>query len=460
VPKVEPVATIAIDWVEVRGPIHPVETGRRSRLFVVRPGAGLSSREAARTVLADFASRAFRRPVREEELERYLRLYDRAEQRGDAFEPAVKLAVMAVLVSPNFLFRNEFGPVDGEYRLNDYQLASRLSYFLWMSMPDDDLIALAAAGRLHEPAVLSEQVDRMLADPKARAFSSAFLGQWLQFEPLGKSVMPDEALFPQFTPELCEAMKQETILCFESLLREDGSLLGLIDSRQTWLNETLAKHYGIDGVQGPEMRRVPLDGHPLRGGLLGMASVLTATSGPTRTSPVVRGAWVLKTLLGETIPEPPADAGTLDPDAGEARGKTLREELLQHRRNRSCATCHDKIDPIGFGLENFDAIGRFRSDEAGRPIDSHGALPGGDSFRGPVELKQMLVRKKPEPFVRNVTERLLSFALGRKLEAFDEPTLREITAAVDDHGRGAATLVKQIVRSYPFQNQNNRSQPE
>ena len=271
--------------------------------------------------------------------------------------------------------------------------------------------------------------------------------------------MPDEARFPQFTPELCEAMKQETILGFESLLREDGSLLRLIDSRETWLNETLAEHYGIDGVQGPEMRRVRLDGHPQRGGLLGMASVLTATSGPTPHKPR------RPRHVGARNParrDDPRAAGRCRHARSRCRRGPRQDApggAPPHRRNRSCAACHDKIDPIGFGLENFDAIGRYRTEEAGRPIDSTGELPGGATFRGPVELKRMLARTKPGPFVRNVTERLLSFALGRKLEAFDEPTLREITSAVEDHGRGAATLIKEIVRSYPFQSQNNRSTP-
>jgi hypothetical protein len=454
-----PQRTIAIDWVEFRGPVHPDGPGMRSRVFAARPGPDRTSRDAARAILAGFMPRAFRRPVADDQLERYLRFFDRAEQDGDSFEQAVKLALTAVLVSPHFLYRNEFGPVDGEYRLDDYQIASRLSYFLWMTMPDDALFALAAEGRLHEPEVLSGQVDRMLADTKARAFTSAFMGQWLGFDSLGRGILPDESRFPEFTTELCEAMKQETVLAFETLLRRNGSLLELIDSRETWLNEALARHYGVEGVRGKAMRPVRLD-DPNRGGLLGMASVLTVTSGPSRTSPVIRGKWVLETLLGEKVPEPPADAGTLDAEAGEDRGKTLREELLQHRRNASCASCHNKIDPIGFGLENFDAVGKFRVQEAGRPVDNTGELPGGATFRGPVELKQMIATRWHEPFVRNVSERLLSFALGRKLELFDEPALMRITAAVNEDGLRGATLVKQVVLSYPFQYQSNKEKVE
>ena len=434
-----PQRTIAIDWIELSGPVHPAGAQEHTRVFTARPdpAAGVSSRQAARTILAQFMPRAFRRPVTDAQLDRYLQFFDRAVQNGDSFEDAVKLALTAVLVSPHFLYRNEFGPVDGEYRLDDYQIASRLSYFLWMSMPDDTLFALAAEGRLREPAVLAAQVDRMLADPKARAFTSAFMGQWLGFDSLGRTIQPDESKFPEFTPELCEAMKQETILTFESLLRRGGSLLELIDSRETWLNEALARHYGIEGVRGKELRPVAL-ADPNRGGLLGMASILTVTSGPTRTSPVVRGKWVLETLLGEKVPEPPPDAGTLDAEAGESRGKTLREELALHRRNAACASCHSKIDPIGFGLENFDAVGRFRTLEAGRPVDNSGELPGGETFRGPAELKQMLVKQRHTQFVRNVTERMLSFALGRKLELFDEPALMKITEAVEKDGQRAS----------------------
>jgi hypothetical protein len=456
-----PQRTIAIDWIELSGPVHPTGAQEHTRVFTARPdpAAGVSSQQAARRILARFLPRAFRRPVTDAQLDRYVAFFDRALQDGDSFEDAVKRTLTAVLVSPHFLYRNEFGPVDGEYRLDDYQMASRLSYFLWMSMPDETLFALAAEGRLRDPDVLAAQVDRMLADPKARAFTAAFMGQWLGFDSLGRTIQPDESKFPEFTPELCEAMKQEPILTFESLLRRRGSLLELIDSRETWLNEALAQHYGIDGVRGKELRPVALT-NANRGGLLGMAGILTVTSGPTRTSPVVRGKWVLETLLGEKVPEPPPDAGTLDAEAGESRGKTLREELALHRRNTACASCHSKIDPIGFGLENFDAVGRFRLVEAGRPVDNSGELPGGETFRGPAELKQMLVKRRHTQFVRNVTERMLSFALGRKLELFDEPALMTITEAVAKDGLRASALVQQIVLSYPFQYQSNKDKVE
>jgi hypothetical protein len=450
---------IGIDWIEIRGPIHPDGEGKRSLVFTSHPSKQMSPHEAAQQIAADFLPRAFRRPVNASEGERYLKLFDRSAERGDSFEQSIKLSLMAVLVSPNFLYRNEFGPVDGEYRLDDYQLASRLSYFLWQSMPDDELFILAAANRLREPAVLKAQIGRMIGDHKSRAFIAAFIGQWLGTEAIGKSLQPDLAKFPQFTPQLCEAMKQEPVYEFEALLKTNGDLLALLDARETWLNETLARHYGISGVRGDEMRQVRLD-DANRGGLLGMASVLTVTSSASRTSPVVRGKWVLETLLGEKMPEPPPDAGALEPEAGETRNKTLREELLNHRRNESCAVCHNKIDPVGFGLESFDAIGAFRREEAGRPVDSTGELPGGPTFRGAAELKQLLIRERKTEFLRNLVERLLSFALGRNLELYDEPTIAAITEAVAADNYKARTLIEQIVLSYPFQNQSNQDTVE
>jgi len=449
---------IAIDWVKVSGPASIIQP-RTPQVFVALPSDTRTPAEAAHAVLKSFLPRAFRRPVTSEEIARYQQLFDRSTERGDSFEESIRVSLMAVLVSPHFIYRHEFGPAQGEYRLDDYQLASRLSYFLWMSMPDAELFALAKSGRLSEPNVLAQQVERMLKDPKVRSFTTTFIGQWLGLAALGESVNPDAETFPQFTPELAQAMKLETILAFESMLQADRSALHLLDTDHTWLNETLAKHYSIDNVHGEQMRQVKLS-NPERGGLLGMASVLTATSSPTRTSPVVRGKWVLETLLGETIPEPPADAGSLAADAGEARGKTLREELDQHRRNATCASCHDKIDPIGFGLEGFDAIGRLRTKEAGKPVDNLGVLPSGDSFQGAEQLKAVLLKKRRDDFLRNLSERLLQFALGRKLELYDVPTLMKISTSLEQHDNRAQTLITQIVLSYPFQYQSDQRQVE
>ena len=445
--------SVAIDWVEVQGPLLPEEAAEQPLVFIRTPRDDSQKLTAAREIIRRFAERAFRRPVEPQEVSRFLELYKQLSARGDSFEQSVKPALTAVLVSPHFLFRVEGGPGEDEFRLNDYQLASRLSYFLWMSMPDGELMQLAEAGTLHRPDILRQQVQRMLADRKSESFARAFTGQWLGYAALGIGVIPDPKKFPQFTPQLAESMKQEPTLFLLSLLRNDSSLLELLDSNRTFLNAGLAEFYGIRGVTGNEMQLVSLQDRN-RGGLLGMASVLTATSSATRTSPVIRGTWVLQTLLGRRLPEPPADAGELPGNAGQAR--TLREELLRHRRNPTCATCHDKIDPIGFGLENFDAIGRFRTKQAGRSIDVRGELPGGVVVAGPIELKQYLKTEKKTEFTRNVARRLLAFALGRELQYFDEPAVRKILSAVEADGYRAATLVEQIVQSYPFQFQTGR----
>ena len=377
--------------------------------------------------------------------------------RGDGFEQAVKLPLTAVLVSPHFLFRMELGPkADGEFRLNDYQLAARLSYFLWLSIPDDTLFELAAKNQLHKPDVLQQQVLRMLKDPKSHAFTRVFVTQWFGLGALGKTVGPDRKKFPTFTPTLQQAMIDEPVLFIDLLFREDRSLLELLDSRETFLNEELARHYGLAGVKGPQMRRVRMT-DPHRGGVLGMAGVLTATSLPLRTSPVIRGKWVLETLLGEDQPDPPADVPELAKDAGEKQGKTLREIYALHRAKASCVACHQRMDPIGFGLQNFDAIGRWRDKQRGKPIDATGTLPGGKTFRGPAELKQILLKRKSD-LARNLSKKMLSFALGRRLEYFDEPAIRKIQTSLEKGNFKATRLILAVVNSYPFQYQPSRPQ--
>ncbi len=447
--------SVAIDWVEIRGPVRPGGDASPPKVFIVEPGDGLSERKAAETVLRHFAERAFRRPVYKREVRKYLDLYETAVAQGDSYEGAVKLALTAVLVSPHFLYRPELAPSKAKeaYRLNDYQLASRLSYFLWASMPDDELLQLAKARKLGNEPVLREQVERMLRDPKASDTMETFLGQWLGFEALGKTVFPDNRKFPEYSPALNRAMKEEAILAFEATLKDGGSLLNLLDWDRTYLNEVLASHYGIEGVEGNEMRPVPLPNRQ-RGGLMGMASVLTATSSPTRTNPVNRGKWVLETLLGNRIPEPPADAGILPENAGQVKGQTLREEFEMHRRNPNCVDCHEKIDPIGFGLENFDAIGRYRTTENGVPVDSSGEMPDGFHFEGPVELKDYILSQRQDQFVRNVTERMLAFALGRELKHYDEGPILKIIEALENTQYSGKTLIKEVVLSYPFRNQH------
>lgn len=425
-----------LDWIQIEGPVIP-QGAAPSDLFLADP----------REALERFLPLAFRRPLPAEETSRHLRLYEEARSRGETHDQALKLAFTAALTSPNFLFRHELRPGT----LDDHQLASRLSYFLWMSMPDDELRALAASGRLHEKAVLRIQVRRMLADPRSRAFTRSFLGQWLGFAGLGTEHVPDARKFRAFTPALAEAMKLEPVLVFEKLLREGGSLLRLLDSRETFANSDLAVHYGIDGVQGESMQPVSF-ANENRAGILGMAAILTASSTPNRTSPVIRGKWVLENLLGRRLAEPPADAGQLDDKAGE-RGRTLREELSAHRRHESCAGCHDKIDPVGFALENFDAIGRYRSEEAGRPVDASGTLPGGLQIQGPAQLRLALQQHHADEFIRNIVRRLSAFALGRALKPQDEGLVRQLLKTLEDNDLRADALVEAIVLSEAFRTQ-------
>lgn len=419
------------------------------RIFFVRPHKGLSAYGAARQIIAHFAMRAFRRPVAADEMSRLLRLYTLSVARGQSFQGAVRLALKAILISPEFLFRIENeNPSGNAHPVDDYSLACRLSYFLWSSMPDEELFRLAAAGKLHRPAILLSQVRRMLKDPKARALADNFAGQWLRVRDLYTSTQPDTNRFPDYTPTLRDAMYQEVILFFNSILQDNGSLLLLIDAPYTYLNEELARHYGVNGVEGPAMRRVLLT-DPHRGGVITMAAVLTLTSFPDRTSPVLRGKWVLSEILGAPPPPPPADAGALPPDDSPRNGLTFRQQLEKHRSNPRCASCHSRMDPIGFGLENFDAVGRWRDKIAGQPVDASGVLTTGERFSGPAELKKLLEDQKTQ-FVRNVTQRMLSYALGRGLESYDEPAVDRICAALARSGYRCDTLIDQIVESYPF----------
>jgi hypothetical protein len=322
-------------------------------------------------------------------------------------------------------------------------------------MPDEELRQLADRGRLHEPEVMRTQVRRMLKEDRLRAMTSTFLGQWLGFAGLGTEHVLDAKKFRDFTSTLAQAMKLEPVLVFEKLLRQGGSLLELMDGRETFANEELAALYELPGVKGETMQPVRLSSDQ-RGGLLGMAATFTASATPNRTSPVLRGKWVLENLLGRHLAEPPADAGQLDDKAGD-RGKTLREELAAHRRHESCAGCHDKIDPIGFGLENFDAIGRFREDEAGRPVDASGELPGGQRFTGPAELRRLLMARHQEEFLTNVTRRLAAFSLGRALRPQDEGLIRRLMAECQATGWHADALVESLVLSEAFQMQGGSS---
>lgn len=422
----------------------------RQRILAAEPSDHLAPREAAGVVVRQFAQRAFRRPVREEEVERLLAMFDRAFQRGDGFEPAVKLALQAVLISPHFLFLVEQEPeAEGVYRLGHYELASRISYFLWASMPDDELLALANEQKLYDENVLRGQVRRMLADAKARGLADSFATQWLSIGALGDTVKPDPERFPEFDAQLAADMRAEAVGLVELVLREDRSVLELLDADYVLVNDRLAAHYGLPPVEGPELRRVPLEDRR-RGGVLGLGAVLTATSFPLRTSPVLRGKWVLEQLLGAHIPPPPPDAGVLPQDDRPRDGLTLRQQLEAHRTQPQCAACHQRMDPLGFGLESFDAIGRTRHHAGGKPIDSSGVLPTGESFAGPTELKQALRARQGE-FLANLARKMFGYAMGRDLNRFDQCVIDDCVAALAAREHRPSALVEEIVLSYPFQ---------
>jgi hypothetical protein len=362
----------------------------------------------------------------------------------------VKLALKAVLISPHFLFLVEREPEEeGVYRLGQYELASRLAYFLWASMPDDELLELAAEERLYDEDVLRGQVRRMLADPKARGFAASFGTQWLGIGALGETVKPDPERFPEFDDQLIEAMREEAVALVETILREDRNVLELVDCDYTFVNQRLAQHYGLPLVEGDQLRRVSLEDRR-RGGVLGLGAVLTTTSMPLRTSPVLRGKWVLEQLLGSQVPPPPPNAGVLPEDDKVHDGLTLRERLEAHRTKPECAACHQRMDPLGFGLECFDATGRWRHHSAGRPVDSSGELPGGETFRGPAELKEVLLARKRE-FLTNLSRKMLGFALGRGLSRFDDCVVKRCVEALEANDYRSSVLVEQIVLSYPFQ---------
>ena len=438
---------LSLDWIEVAEALEAGQDG--SLVWIAEPGEGMDGRQAAGRILENFAQRAYRRPVGGADVEHLLAFYDRAAERGEEFEQSVGLALRAALVSPKFLFRSEGGgTAAADHLLDDYELASRLSYFLWMSMPDAELLELARTGSLGNEETLARQVTRMIADPKSEALIATFFGQWLGFADLGGTLKPDDVAFPEFTPALGEAMVQEATSFFGRIVREDRSLLEILDSDYSYLNEDLAKHYGLEGVVGRAQRLVEFEDER-RGGVLGMGAILTATSLPTRTSPVVRGKWVLETMLGEELPPPPPDAGELAVQGESSAGMTMRQMYEMHRNEQRCAVCHDEIDPIGFGLENFDAIGRWRDTDNDQPIDATGTLPGDESFAGPVELKQILLRRSEE-FAKMISGQMLGFALGRSLEYYDQPTVDEISRAVIRSEYSAHALVNEIVASYPF----------
>jgi hypothetical protein len=394
--------------------------------------------------------RAYRRPVTRTDLARPMEFYRKA-QAEEGFEAGIEAALSAVLVSPEFLFRIEQDPSgiapQSVYRVSDLALASRLSFFLWSSIPDDELLAIAERGQLHKPKVLQKQARRMLADLRATNLVSNFTGQWLYLRNLEAST-PDLRLFPDFDDNLRQAFRRETELHFETVLREDRSVLELLKANYTFLNERLAKHYGIPHVYGSHFRRVPLGPDDVRGGLLRQGSILTVTSYATRTSPVLRGKWILENLLG-TPPPPPLPNVPALKDNTVSANLSVRERLSEHRANAVCASCHNLIDPPGFALENFDAIGRWRAVEAGKPVDASGGLPDGSKCAGVSGLEDGLC-DRPDLFVGTLTEKLMTFALGRGMESYDGPAVRKIVREAQAADYRLSTIVIGIVSSTPF----------
>ena len=404
-----------------------------------------------RKILADLARRAYRRPVSTQEVERLLGLFSMARRHGDSFEEGIVVALEGMLVSPHFLFRIEHGVASKNAAavlpITDFELASRLSYFLWSSMPDDELLRSADRGLLRKPEVLTAQVQRMLKDPRSHALVENFGGQWLELRKL-ESVKPDRKRFPDFDDYLAMSMRRETELFIENIVRQDLSILDIVDGNYTFLNERLARFYGIPGVTGPEFRKVDLSGTE-RGGVLTQASVLTVSSYATRTSPVLRGKWILENFLNAPPPPPPPDVPNLD-EAKIGQSASLREQLELHRQNATCAACHSRMDPLGFGLENFNAIGAWRTQDGKFPIDASGTLPDGRTFKGPRELESIL-RADRAAFAEGVTVKLLTYALGRGLERYDMPAVKTITSRAAAQNYRFSSLVLEIVRSLPFQ---------
>jgi hypothetical protein len=405
----------------------------------------------AKRIISSLARQAYRRPPTEADLEHALSFYE-AGRRDGSFESGIQAALQFILASPNFVFRVERDPANVAagtvYRISDIELASRLSFFLWSSIPDAELLDLATRGRLADPAVREHQVRRMLADPRSHALVSNFAGQWLQLRNL-KTFLPNSDEFPDFDDNLRQAFQRETELFFESIIREDRSVLDLMTADYTFVNERLARHYGIPGIYGSQFRRVPIT-DSARMGLLGKGSILAVTSHATRTSPVVRGKWILENILGTPPAPPPPNVPALKENEPGQTPKTARERLAEHRANPVCASCHKVMDPLGFALENFDAVGAWRTREAGGPIDASGELGDGTRVDGVVTLRQALMRH-PDVFVRTMTEKMLTYALGRGLDYHDMPAVRSIVRASAGNNYRFSSLVLGIVGSTPFQ---------
>ncbi len=446
----------AVDTITITGPYGASERVRTDtpslrKILLCRPSTASQEEPCARRILSALASQGYRRPVSAKTVQDLMTFYRAGRKNGD-FASGLQAALSCILASPDFLFRVERDPVHAvpgaAYRIGDLELASRLSFFLWSSIPDRSLESLAVQGKLHQPAVLDQQVKRMIADPRSKALIDNFVGQWLLLRDI-RAGQPDGALFPGFDEALRDAFEQETKLFFNDQIARNHSVVELLSARYTFLNERLAKYYGIANVYGTRFRRVDLPADSPRGGLLGQGSLLMVTSYPNRTSPVLRGKWVLTSLLGTPPPQPPPNVPGLKATGEGGKPATVRVRLEAHRKNPVCAACHASMDPLGFALENFDATGKLRATDAGAPIDASGVLPNGTKFAGPVGLRDALLARK-EQFVQSLTEKLLAYALGRQLEAYDMPTVRKIVHDAQPNDYSWRSIIGGIVKSEPF----------
>jgi hypothetical protein len=445
-----------VGTISVAGPFNvqgPGDTASREKIFVCHPTAQTEEAACAEKIIAGLARRAYRRPITADDMPQLLALYKQGAETG-GFESGVRLALQKILVSPEFLFRVELDPanlpVGAVHRISDIELASRLSFFLWSSIPDDELLAVAERGQLSDPAMLEKQVRRMLADPRAESLVKNFAGQWLFLRNVA-GIQPDTSAFPSFDENLRLAFEQETELVLQNELREDRPVADLLTTDYTYVNQRLAEHYGIKGIYGSEFRRIKVD-DPRRQGLLGQGSIMTVTSYPDRTAPTIRGKWVLEQLLGTPPPPPPPNVPALKDDSA-VKVLTMRQRMEEHRASPQCAVCHRIMDPIGFALENFDGVGRWRDfagEEGTEKIDSSGVLPDGTPFDGPVGLRKILVSQK-EMFVETFTERLLTYALGRGVEQYDRPVIRRIVREATPDDQKWSAIILGIVKSKPFQ---------
>jgi hypothetical protein len=440
---------LIIDYFEVIGPVSIQPYPETHRRIFFRDTAPADKDAYAREILVRFAKRAFRRPVAKDEVDRLATLYAMARKDGDSFERSIKVALSAVLISPHFLFRGEIQPEPDNPRavhpINEFALASRLSYFIWSTMPDDRLFELAEKKTLRKN--LQGEITRMLKDPRSRALVENFANQWLQIRNLA-SMTPDPKLYPGWDNELRDSMRQETEMFFENLMRENRSVLELLDANYSFLNERLAKHYGVDGVKGSEFQKVVFKDNK-RGGILTQGSILTITSNPTRTSPVKRGKWILENIVGSPPPPPPPDVPELE-EAKEAKG-SLRERMEKHRENAMCASCHARMDPIGFGFENYDGVGKWRDKDGEHPVDAAGKLLSGEDFRDAGELKKILADKKRDEFLQCLASKMLTFALGRGMEYYDRTSLDGIVKRMSKNQYRFSALVEGVVNSPAFQ---------